>query len=177
MGVWCKSAESNTESEFFKMFLFSLLDENSGCKILSSRPYAVYSMDFCLNKLIIGGMDGQVNVWNTKDWSMETISAPKQAAIRDCSVNESHILVAGDDDLAHLFNVHDLRFLQSFRGHEATIFFAGLLDSKHVVTGDNDGVLLAWKIGVENTKPIWRIDDGHDLGITSGDCMPISKGK
>ena len=109
---------------------------------------------------------------------METISAPKQAAIRDCKVNESFILVAGDDDLAHLFNVHDLKFLQSFRGHEATIFFAALNhDSSHVVTGDNDGVLLAWKIGVEHTKPVCRVDDGHDLGITSGDCMPTTKGK
>ena len=161
-----------------KVKLWKSLEENPSCKILSSRSYAVYSMDFCANKLIIGGMDGQVNVWNTQDWSMETISAPKQAAIRDCKVNESYILVAGDDDLAHLFNVHDLKFLQSFRGHEATIFFAALNhDSSHVVTGDNDGVLLAWKIGVEHTKPVCRVDDGHDLGITSGDCMPTTKGK
>ena len=153
----------------------SVMQENPSCKTISSRPYAVYSMDLCLNKLVVGGMDGQVNVWNTKDWSMESISAPKQAAIRACRVNESYILVAGDGDLAHLFNVHDLRFLQSFRGHEATIFFAALNhDSTHVVTGDNDGVLLAWKIGTEHTKPVHRIDDGHDLGITSGDCMPIS---
>ena len=73
----------------------------SQCKILSHRPYAVYSMDYCKSKniLAVGGMDGQVNIWNTLDWTMKSISAPKQAAIRTCRINEFYILVAGDDDL------------------------------------------------------------------------------
>ena len=35
------------------------------------------------------------------------------------------------------------------------------------LTHDRQTVLLAWKIGTEHTKPVLRIDDGHDLGITS----------
>ena len=65
-----------------------------------------------------------------------------------------------------------MRFLQTFRGHEATVFFATLNhNSTHVITGDNDGILLIWKISQEFlVKPSNRVDDAHDLGITSGDC-------
>ena len=119
-----------------------------------------------------------------KDWSLlATLVPPGQAAIRTCRISpDSNLLVlAGDDDIAHVFDLEDPKYqlLRSCKGHEATIFLAYFShDSSHLITGDNDGVILVWnnlycdqKFGIGD-KSCFRVDDAHDLGVTSGDCLP-----
>ena len=76
----------------------------------------------------------------------------------------------------------------SLIGHSATIFLACFTsDSSFVVTGCHDGVLKLWandlsNIDVErrNVKPERRnvsavstVRDGHDMGVTCGECSPV----
>ncbi len=156
-------------------------------RVLDERQYAIYSMDFSVEKnlLLIASMDGVAKIWSTQNWSlMAEINPPEGAAIRTCrfSANAHLAVLAGDDDAAHLYNFchDDFRLLKSFKSHEATIFFATFShESSHLITGDNDGVLLSWKIKGEQSKPSFRVDDAHDLGVTSGACstsqeMPYS---
>ena len=110
-----------------------------------------------------------------------------QAAIRTCRIspNSNLLVIAGDDDMAHIFDLDDpkYKFLRSCKGHEATIFLACFShDSSHLITGDNDGIILVWnfldfneRFGIGN-KSCFRVDDAHDLGVTSGDCLS-AKGK
>merc|ERR1711936_1287280 len=164
-------------------------------KILSStlidqRQYAIYAMDLSLGKnlLVVSSMDGGVKIWDLKDWNLlATIVPPGQAAIRTCRIspNSNLLVIAGDDDMAHIFDLDDPKhkLLRSCKGHEATIFLACFShDSSHLITGDNDGVILVWnnldydqRFGIGN-KSCYRVDDAHDLGVTTGDCLPDKDG-
>ena len=132
------------------------------------------------NLLMIASMDGNCKIFNTNTWSLiKTLVPPGQAAIRTCHVSQDSklVILAGDDDMAHIFDLENGNFglLKSLKGHEATVFWASFShDSSHMITGDNDGVILIWNW--HKDKCVSRVDDAHDLGVTCGDCMP-SKGK
>ena len=78
--------------------------------------------------------------------------------------------------MSHIFDINsNFMYVKGYKAHEATVFLANFShDSSYLVTGDNDGVIFVWSL--RNHKVCQRIEDAHDLGVTSGDCLP-STGK
>ena len=58
-------------------------------------------------------------VWNTKNWSkLAEIVPPGQAAIRTCRISQDSksVVIAGDDDRAHIFELETYQLLASLKG-------------------------------------------------------------
>lgn len=146
-------------------------------KLLDQRQYAIYACDFSNNDiLVIGSMEGQAFIWNTRDWTLlATLIPPGQAVIRTCKVSHdsNYVIIAGDDDMAHIFDLKSFNYVKGLKSHEATIFLATFShDSSHVITGDNDGVIHVWNVWSAEKKPCFTVDDAHDLGVSCGDVQP-----
>ena len=166
--------------------------------VLSQQGYAIYSCDYCPSRdmLAHGSMEGHITLWHASHLKkVTTLTPPGKAAIRTCrfSPDGAFIVSAGDDDQAHLFNLASFSYLKyvfvlyllnieyqfpycfsrSFKGHDATIFLACFAhDSDHLITGCNDGFIYVWHVQGSSSKPLFTVDDAHDLGISCGDYKP-----
>jgi WD40 repeat protein len=167
--------------------LWTSVDQGSDqvkVRTINQRSYAIYACDFSKsrNLLVVAAMDGQTLVWDTDKWiKLATLVAPGHAAIRTCSISQdsAYVIVGGDDDMAHIFDLYDFSYIRGLKGHEATVFYATFThESSHVLTGDNDGVINCWNVlytvKEKKMKPSFSVDVAHDLGISCGDCKPMT---
>ncbi len=147
-------------------------------RVLTQLGYAIYSLDYCPYRDLLANasMEGHVTLWNATGWKkITTLTPPGKAAIRTCrfSPDGRLIVIAGDDDMAHMFDLDTYQYVKGFKGHDATIFFACFThDTNILLTGCNDGLIYAWEVQGNSKKPLLIVDDVHDLGVSCGDCKP-----
>ncbi|CAB4056671.1 unnamed protein product [Lepeophtheirus salmonis] len=139
--------------------------------------YLSSSPDFSISKILVSG-DGKIRHMSEEIEIIGSLPVEELfGVIRSCRITLDckFVLSGGDDDRIYVWDVESLQKIESYEGHEGTIFFIDFVPFKdgvyRIVSGCAMGELKYWifnPYGDQKSQTLTYVEEAHDLGVNCG---------
>uniref|UniRef100_A0A0K2SY79 WD repeat, SAM and U-box domain-containing protein 1 n=1 Tax=Lepeophtheirus salmonis TaxID=72036 RepID=A0A0K2SY79_LEPSM len=157
---------------------FSMLIKSTELNQTCKTDKLIYDVDFCHSSKILVSGDGKIRHMSEEIEIIGSLPVEELfGVIRSCRITLDckFVLSGGDDDRIYVWDVESLQKIESYEGHEGTIFFIDFVPFKdgvyRIVSGCAMGELKYWifnPYGDQKSQTLTYVEEAHDLGVNCG---------